>query len=920
MSHRLGRIVPVGVRIGPDSGAAPTSAGVWTYNMAVGAALVGGPPCFVMLHFASAVFSTGATIKVDVGYDVDLFGAGNGVEFWSRPIDPNRFAQTITVSYSGTMGGVTLTEYGSGEPIDSDEFNYPVGGFEGSHSDPDVFLHSSPYIEPIYETRLACHSPFTWSNAAAAQTAAEKQAVAATGIIMMTETYTPQHPVGPLETCVSSCTGTLIGPDLFLTARHCATDADGADILSSSVTFDYQTDKNGNRPGGYNPHWYKVIGVVAAGASPTQYSFQADTDWLLLRLDTGAAGIPITPCDLRSGAIAANEPAFTVHHPGGAVKKFQKGAVVSGDVHNVTGFDYAGGSSGSALFDANAKVIGAALSAGPIANACNVGYSRASGVTTALANPPVPAAPWDVMVVIDRSGSMSGPGGNGQTKLVEAQQAASLFVQLIRTGAGDTLGLDTFSTSATIPAGGNPSAVDAARKNTLVGGAPYTGGLVGAVVSAGVTSIGDGLKKAVAAFPAPHGGSQRAILLLTDGLENWAPMIHDVEGSLGGIRLFVVGYGDDANLNGPLLTKLARDHGGWYVRADHGLALKKLFGLSFGNIFQSGALTDPEYHIAAGDLDGVTIPCRVCDETELTAIVGWDRSAGALTVRFEAPDGTVIDSSSPGVTSDMGATWSFVRLRLPYGTNRSGTWKVHVVRAQAKRKKEPIALDYFVSVVADGGPKLQPLVPTQLVDVGDPLPVLVGLQYPDRTVPELATVEVAVTGPKVSLTDLVAQQPAAPAAGGADPVNSWTATLQQLAAANGGVLPVPTFTKTVRLFDDGMHKDGAMESDGIFGATLNGLTKCDGTYDFHAVATYGDACQATREAFWSVTVGLKDDPYANPLKSRPRGEPNTGRQAPAVQTAKKLAVEPAAPGAKKSNKPAAKKAATAKKPAAKRRS
>ena len=40
---------------------------------------------------------------------------------------------------------------------------------------------------------------------------------------------------------VSSCTGTLIAADLFLTARHCLTDPPGEDVRSASVTFDYAT-------------------------------------------------------------------------------------------------------------------------------------------------------------------------------------------------------------------------------------------------------------------------------------------------------------------------------------------------------------------------------------------------------------------------------------------------------------------------------------------------------------------------------------------------------------------------------------------------------------------------------------------------------------------------------------------------------
>jgi hypothetical protein len=868
MSHRIGRIVPVGTRIGPDSGLPATTPGVWTRDLAVQPALAGGSASFAMLHFTGAVFGPGAVVTVDLGYDVEQFVSVAGAEFWTRPLDPGRFGQIVRVTFSGPAGGVTLLEYGSGEPIDSNEFPYSPGQFEGSHSDPDVFLHNSPYIEPIYETRLRCHNPFTWLQAAAAQTPGEKLGVAATGIIVMTETVVPQHPAGPEMTELSSCTGTLIGPDLFLTARHCASDADGADLLSASVTFDFQTDINGNRPAGYAPRWFKVISTVAAGAVPGS-SLPWGTDWLILRLDTGMGGIPATPCALRSGAPSLNETVFAVHHPGGAAKKFQRGTLVSGDVQNVTGFDYAGGSSGSALFDVDGKVIGAALSAGPLANACNVGYTRASSVTDALADPPVPGAPWDVMVVIDRSGSMSGPGGNGMTKLQQAQQAASLFVQLIRANAGDTTGVDSFSTSATSPPDALPVKVDASAKQNLVGNQPYTGGVIGAIGPGGNTSIGDGLRVAKKAFPSPHGGSQRAILLLTDGLQNTKPLIADVEGQLSGVKLFIVGYGDDAHLDGPLLTKLARDHEGWYVRADHGLDLKKFFGLSFGNIFQSGALVDPEYHIAATDNIGVTINCQVCDETEITAIVGWDQPAGALAVRLEAPDGTTVTTSSPGASADMGATWAFIKVPLPHDGNRAGTWKVTVERFRARGRKQHIALDYFVSVIADGGPRLTPLPPPQHIDVGDPLPLTVGLHYPDRTVPPDAQVTVTVTAPRVSLRDLVAQHGLITAPPGVDPVSDWTATLQQIAASNGGVLPVPTFTKTIQLFDDGNHNDGAMEPDGVFAATIDGLTGREGTYQFHAIARYGRECPATREAFWSLTVGLEDDPYHHIAKGRP---------------------------------------------------
>jgi hypothetical protein len=56
MSHRIGRLVSVGVRVGPDSGTAATTPGVWTHDLAIQPAQVGGSQCFVVLHFTGTVF------------------------------------------------------------------------------------------------------------------------------------------------------------------------------------------------------------------------------------------------------------------------------------------------------------------------------------------------------------------------------------------------------------------------------------------------------------------------------------------------------------------------------------------------------------------------------------------------------------------------------------------------------------------------------------------------------------------------------------------------------------------------------------------------------------------------------------------------------------------------------------------------
>ena len=98
---------------------------------------------------------------------------------------------------------------------------------------------------------------------------------------------------------------------------------------------------------------------------------------------------------------------------------------------------------------------------------------------------------------------------------------------------------------------------------------------------------------------------------------------------------------------------------------------------------------------------------------------------------------------------------------------------------------------------------------------------------------------------------------------GLDAPSAWAATLIAIAAANGGELPIPTAEEKVTLYDDAMHEDGAMEPDGIYGAVAEKLTEFDGVYTFHARGRYGTTVTGTREAIWSVAVGLEDpDPYS----------------------------------------------------------
>jgi len=145
------------------------------------------------------------------------------------------------------------------------------------------------------------------------------------------------------------------------------------------------------------------------------------------------------------------------------------------------------------------------------------------------------------------------------------------------------------------------------------------------------------------------------------------------------------------------------------------------------------------------------------------------------------------------------------------------------------------------------------------VYTGDPVDSLVGLHYRNGTAPH-AEVRLEIKAPTVALGQLVADAGLQPPSTSVDAVGGFYATLQSIARLSGGRLPVPTSTISVPLFDDGSHDDGAMEPDGIYNNRLKDLTRVEGTYEFRAVATFGEGCTATREAFWSVHVEPAIDP------------------------------------------------------------
>ena len=586
----------------------------------------------LMLHFQNLNFKAGDQLQVNLGYATDTFTAADGPAFWTRPVNINMFPAGVQITYiAGGVdhsGSVQLDQFGRGE-------RHVGQSGHPSFSNCDPF-YTGTYEEPTYDPFWFCVNPPNWENAAAVTDPADIRAKVMKSVGMIYSVEAPD---------LSSCSVTLVDTDKIITAGHCHSPEQA---LTSSVVFDYQTQADGSRPPGYNPKFYKVKAVIS-------HHNDGVGDFSLLQLAEAPVGVPVI--QMRPTLPGTGEQVFGIHHPNGAVKKVSLPhgdgfATVSGsssgaiNVPVSSKFHVSGGSSGSGLFDAAGRIVGV-LSNGSPCSGSPLNYFPIATVLTAIAPAPPPPVTRDVMVVIDRSGSMSSDDGTGRKKIDAARDAVSLFVQLVKAGTGNRVGLVSFSTSANTPFA--ITGVTAAVKNTLIGGPPFSAGIVGGLTPNGMTTIGGGLEAARLQFPFA-GANPRSILLLTDGLENTPPMVADVEGGLTDININVIGLGSDSNLNGLLLSDLATSHTGIYQQTPGGITLEKFFSAAFGNIFEAGILMDPEFDLPANQ-DGDPLPFRVCSEEIITAVVGWDRTDATLLLEFTTPAGATITASSAGAES-----------------------------------------------------------------------------------------------------------------------------------------------------------------------------------------------------------------------------------------------------------------------------
>jgi len=225
------------------------------------------------------------------------------------------------------------------------------------------------------------------------------------------------------------------------------------------------------------------------------------------------------------------------------------------------------------------------------------------------------------------------------------------------------------------------------------------------------------------------------------------------------------------------------------------------------------------------------------------------------------PAGAVITAASATTESSTGITWSFLRIPLPAGGERSGLWKVNVSRPGGDGEIQPPmpALRYFLNVIPLGGPKILLSAEVKRFYTGDQINPIVMVRHENGGWPENLQVGLTVTRPDTGVGNvLTASGLGAGATIGGDGIPARQATLQAIEKSSGK--PVSKYVDlTFDLSGDPLNNQ-CFEEGGTFGKPMDDLLVVEGNYSFHAKASYGVACAGMREATWALHVDVGIDP------------------------------------------------------------
>lgn len=323
------------------------------------------------------------------------------------------------------------------------------------------------------------------------------------------------------------------------------------------------------------------------------------------------------------------------------------------------------------------------------------GASSGSPAHVDLTARAVPPPPVDSVLILDRSGSMSDPTGvPGRNKVDLAIEAANLYISLLK--ENDRIGLVRFNDHATAAQGD-------LLLNLEVAGDPDTGmGRAHARAQLntttlhpdGFTSIGGGILLGSGVLDAAVADS-RALVVLTDGIQNTPPDIPDATATVAGKtprqRVFAIGLGLN-QLEDRLHQIASFTNGVAQITGDlvgyREFLLQKLYIQILADVSDEAFVRDPLSVVPPGEARATTVYMSELDVAADFIVVFRTSPVFPkyMQVWLEAPDGTVVTpgdaAALPNVRFFQASGHVYFRWGFPAFPGRPeahvGPWRVWV--------------------------------------------------------------------------------------------------------------------------------------------------------------------------------------------------------------------------------------------------
>lgn len=474
----------------------------------------------------------------------------------------------------------------------------------------------------------------------------------------------------------------------------------------------------------------------------------------------------------------------------------------------------------------------------------------AEGKTVDDADFVIAEQPTDLMLVLDKSGSMGLDSAlSGKTKMAALQDAAHAFIDTTLLIGGQRLGLAQFGD-------GVQPLFDLQPLSDTTAKAAHAA--VDKMTPEGKANIAAGIESALATLtdlPSPNG--RQAMLVFSDGKQN--PSAKDRLTELktvvadNDIKLYSVGFGTD--IDDAALSDIAYSTGGTHVTEPDLDAsdLAKYFLHAAASATGLAVLTDQKMVLQAGANEKNSIYVGP-DERSLVIAVHWtERKTDQATLTLVSPGGCRFKTAeaSKGIRTIKGATYLLADVTLPLECNGKpdsvGEWSAMVSGAPdiSRRTPESVGLSVFARSVGT--------LAVRTALIGKKPSLIVKMQSRGRMLSKGVTIAAEVLGPARNTGDS-AQEDTNGVKGGASG--------KAKPAEEGRVF----FAK---LYDDATHGD-EKAGDGIFVGPVR--TELSGVYRVRLKGTYATPRMVYKKeaatSFYFSPEAVHVMPEEAPLKIR----------------------------------------------------